>query len=74
MMTIWETILNELETRSWSRYRLVQEIKGKIPERTVYAYLSGDCDITSDKVSIILEALELEIRPRIRRKRKETSE
>jgi hypothetical protein len=60
-MTIREAIQKELQKRRWSYYRLVKELEGKIPARTVYAYLGGECDLVSDRVSIILQALGLRI-------------
>ena len=60
-MTIREIIRQELKRRGWSYYRLAKELKGKMPARTVYAYLAGDCDLVSERVSIILESLELTI-------------
>jgi len=60
-MTIREVIQKELRKRGWSRYRLAKELEGKMPARTVYAYLGGECDLVSDRVSIILQALGLRI-------------
>jgi hypothetical protein len=60
-MTIKETIQEELRRREWSHYRLVNELKGKLPARTVYAYLSGGCDLGSESASVILEALGLQV-------------
>ena len=60
-LTIREVIQKELHRRGWSHYRLVIELEGKMPARTVYAYLSGECDLVSDRVSIILQALGLQI-------------
>jgi hypothetical protein len=60
-MTIREAIRGELQRRGWSHYRLAKELKGKMPERTVYAYLGGECDLVSERVSIILQALGLRI-------------
>lgn len=71
-MTIRQIIHAELTKCGWSRYRLVQEVKDNIPERTVYAFLSGQCDISSDAASILLEALNLEIVKKSKRDRKET--
>lgn len=68
-MTIRETIKQELKRRGWSYYRLAKELKGKMPARTVYAYLAGDCDLVSERVSIILGSLELTIK----RKSKKTT-
>lgn len=61
-MTIRESILSELHRRKWSHYRLVKEVEGKIPERTVYSYLSGERDLTSNRASVLLHALGLQIK------------
>jgi ribosome-binding protein aMBF1 (putative translation factor) len=61
-MTIKKAIEDELERRGWSRYRLTKELEGKMPARTVYAYLSGERDLSSERVSKILKALDLKIR------------
>lgn len=61
-MTIKKAIEDELKRRGWSRYRLTKELEGKMPARTVYAYLSGERDLSSERVSIILKALGLKIR------------
>ena len=37
------------------------KVKGKIPRRTVYAYLSGEKDSASKTVSILLDAVGLTI-------------
>lgn len=60
-MTIRQTILKELKRCGWTRYRLVKELDGAIPMSTIYDYLSGDTDLGSDRVSIILQALGLRI-------------
>ena len=60
-MTIKKAIEDELERRGWSRYRLTKELGDKMPARTVYAYLSGERDISSERVSKILKALDLKI-------------
>ena len=73
-MTIREAIQKELKKKKWSVYRLAKELEDEMPARTVYAYLSGQCDLVSDRVSIILQALDLQItliKKRGRRPRKE---
>ncbi len=60
-MTIRQTILKELKSRGWSRYRLIRQLDGAIPMSTIYDYLSGETDLGSDRVSIILKVLELTI-------------
>lgn len=61
-MTIKNAIKNELKRRGWSHYRLVKELEGKMPARTVYAFLAGEQDLTTEKASIILKALGLKIK------------
>lgn len=63
-MTIRESIQNELRRRGWSHYRLAKKLEGKMPARTVYAYLSGECDLVSERVSKMLEVLGLMITPK----------
>ncbi len=70
LMTIRELIQKELKQRGWSHYRLVKELEGKMPARTVYAYLGGECDLVSDRVSIILQALGLRITHKVKNIRK----
>ncbi|MCP4260679.1 MAG: hypothetical protein GY774_24615 [Planctomycetes bacterium] len=60
-MTIREAIRQELKKRGWSHYRLIKELKGKVPATTVYEYLAGKSDLGSERVSIILESLGLKI-------------
>ena len=61
-MTIKNAIKNELERRGWSHYRLVNKLEGKMPARTVYAFLAGEQDLTTERASIILKALGLKIK------------
>ena len=61
-MTIKQAIQNELERKGWSHYRLVKELEGKMPARTIYAYLSGERDLSSERASVILETLGLKIK------------
>ena len=61
-MTIKKAIEDELKHRGWSRYRLAKELEGEMPARTVYSYLSGERDVSSERASIILKALSLKIR------------
>ena len=60
-MTIRQAIQTELKRRGWSHYRLAKELEGKIPARTTYAYLACECDLGSNRISIILQALDLQI-------------
>lgn len=61
-MTIKTAIKNELKRRGWTRYRLVKELEGKMPARTIYAFLAGEQDLTTERASIILKVLGLKIK------------
>ncbi len=68
MDMIKKAILTEIKRRSWTCYRLSKELEGKLPRRTVYAYLSdkegsvNKRDISAERASIILKALGLKIK------------
>lgn len=70
-MSILKTIQKELARRKWSRYRLANALDGKIPIRTVYAYLAEECDLGSHAASIILEELDLQITRKPKKRKKE---
>jgi hypothetical protein len=69
-MTIREAIQKELQRRTWTYYRLAKELEGKMPQRTIYAYLSGECDLVSDRVSIILDVLGLTVTSLLNKRKK----
>ena len=46
------------------------KVKGKIPRRTVYAFLSGEKDSASETVSILLDAVGLTITTTTQRAKK----
>ena len=68
MDMIKKAIESEMKRRGWTCYRLSKELEGKLPQRTVYAYLSdkegsiNKRDISAERVSIILRALGLKIK------------
>ncbi len=66
---IRKAILDELKRRGWSRYRLVQSLQGKMPPSTVYQYLSGQTDLNSRRVSLILDVLGIKLTPPKKRER-----
>lgn len=59
---IRKSIEAELKRRGWTTYRLVQHVRGEIPPATVYAYLAGTRDLTTQRADILLKALGLTIR------------
>ena len=73
-MTIREAIQKELKRRGWSYYRLAKELEGKMPERTIYAYMCGECDLVSERVSIILQALGMTVTCKTKRGRRPRKE
>jgi len=61
--------LNQLEKSGLKINQLAKRVEGKIPRRTVYAYLRGEEDSLSKTVSILLEAVGLTITTTKRAKR-----
>lgn len=67
MPDLREVVVNELERRGWSVYRLVQALKGRrrggkdVPPVTVYEFCRGETAINSDDLGIIFDVLELEV-------------
>ncbi len=66
---IRKAILDELKRRGWSRYRLVQSLQGKMSPSAVYHYLGGHKDLSSRRVSMILDVLGITLTPPKKRKR-----
>jgi hypothetical protein len=63
-------IADALERKGWSKYHLVQELKGKradgsdVPQATVYQFLSGaNQSIKVSDLGLILDVLGIEMRP-----------
>ena len=61
-------IERETKRRGWSAYRLGKE--SGVPIRTVQHYLAGGCDLVGKRIAKLCEALNLEVRPKTKRKRK----
>jgi hypothetical protein len=72
MSMIRDIILKRMEELDITTYRLSKMVEGKIPQRTVYAFCSGDNDATTEVVSILMEALGLAItvKPNVKRGRR----
>lgn len=63
-------IADALSRKGWSKYQLVQELRGKradgsdVPQATVYQFLSGaNQSIKVGDLGLILDALGIEMRP-----------
>ena len=69
MTMIRETILSRMKELGLNPNRLSEMLKGEIPRQTIYDFLSGKADARSEVVSALIEALDLEIRPKRKRAR-----
>lgn len=61
MSMIRETILKRMQELGITSYQVCKRVEGDIPQRTVYAFLSGEKDTSTKNASIIMEALDLSI-------------
>ena len=73
MLDMRQAILEQIEKSGLTINQLAKRVEGKIPRRTVYAYLRDEEDSLSKTVSILLEAVGLTITTtkRAKRSRKE---
>ena len=76
MLDLRQAILDQIEKTGLTINQVAKRVEGKVPRRTVYAYLRGEEDSLSKTVSILLEAVGLTItttkraqRPRKERKK-----
>ena len=63
MGNIRQEILKRISELDLTIYRVSKLVKTEIPQRTVYGYLAGEQDTTTEVASILLEALNLKIQP-----------
>ncbi len=61
MLKIRNIILKEMKRSGLTIYRVAKMVEGKIPQRTVYDYLSGTKDTGTETASIIMDALGLTV-------------
>ena len=73
MLDIRQAILKQIEKSGLTINQVAKLVEGKVPRRTVYAYLRGEEDSLSKTVSVLLDAVGLTITTtkRARRLRKE---
>ena len=69
MLDIRQAILKQIEANGWTINHFAKHVEGKVPRRTVYAYLRGEEDSLSKTVAILLEAAGLRITTTKRAKR-----
>lgn len=69
MSAIRDAILRQMQKLGLTIYRVALMVKGKVPQRTVYAFLTGKTDAGTETASAIMEALGLAIveKPKPRR-------
>lgn len=58
-----EVILTELARRQWKAYRLAKELRGKLNPQSIYAYVGGRADLKGASLAMILEVLDLSVKP-----------
>ena len=62
MKKIRDAILEEMSKSNLTIYQVSNIVRYKIPQRTVYAFLTGEKDTGTETASIIMEELGLEIK------------
>ncbi len=66
-VSIRKTILREVKRRKLSGYRVAKMVEGHKPSismRMVQGYLRCEYDMTGDRLSVLLDVLDLELRPK----------
>jgi len=61
MGSIRNAILEEMVRRKLTIYQLSNMVREKVPQRTVYAFLTGEKDTGTETASVLMEALGLVI-------------
>ena len=74
MSEIREQILKQMRKSGLTIYQVAKMVKGKIPQRTVYAFLTGEKDTGTETASIILQTVGLEIKEKLKRGRRPRKE
>jgi len=62
MGNIRDAVLEEMLRRNLTIYQLSNMIRHKVPQRTVYAFLTGEKDTGTETASIIMETLGLTVK------------
>jgi plasmid maintenance system antidote protein VapI len=62
MSKIREIIRREMQKSGLTTYRLCKMVEGRVPRRTVYDFLSGRTDTTTEVAWTLMQALGLQIR------------
>ena len=62
-MDIRRAILNEMDERDLTRYRVMKLLDGRVPQTTLYGFLRGEHPVNSDALGHIMGAVGLTIAP-----------
>ncbi len=61
MSVLRDAILKRMKELNVTTYRLSKMVEGTVRQRTVYTFISGQADASSEVVSTLMQALDLEI-------------
>jgi predicted transcriptional regulator len=70
MTMIRKIIIKRMNELNLNPNQLSEMLKGRIPRRTIYDFLSGKTDARSEVVSELVKTLELELRPTKKKSKK----
>ena len=69
MTMIREAIIKRMNELNLNPNLLSEMLKGRIPRRTIYDFISGKTDARSEVVSELIKALGLELKPKKKKAR-----
>lgn len=61
MSEIREAILKQMHKSGMTIYQVAKLVEGKVPQRTVYAFLTGEKDAGTETASVIMKAMGLNV-------------
>ena len=69
MSAIRQAILKQMKKSGLTVYRVAKMVEVELPQRTVYAFLRGEEDSSTETASVIMEALKLTVTGKSSKKR-----
>jgi predicted transcriptional regulator len=70
MTMIRKAIIKRMNELNLNPNKLSVMLKGRIPRRTIYDFLSGKTDARTEVASALMKALELEMKPKKKKARR----
>jgi plasmid maintenance system antidote protein VapI len=61
MSEIRDAILAEMQNRNMTIYAVAKLVKGIVPQRTVYAFLTGEKDCSTKAACLIMKVMGLKV-------------